>query len=420
MIRKLQHLLSRYPWGMTLWMVAMLLLTACGDNPQKVQGGEPKGYEACGVCATYEALFKAIDTSLAALMNVTCEHAMTFLGIGMLFFLLFHVGKFVVTIQEPNVRKFIQPMLITLFKAVIVVGFIHNGQAYLKFMGYSVVSPILESFLSLSDLVLSIETNPLFDVISRVNTSVVAGKIGTSDLFGETGSRFLLLIYKMSTTLDAGIDLGFVVWQQKGLVALLFGGFIVYMFWMLLLTLPSAFLDAFVRMAAVLILSPFVLVAWVFPPTKDLIKKLWGVFFGSCVILLFTCLYMALSMYVIIKGVNEVYPGLLGSARQTTDPGLVTSIENLSNSAVAIFILIMCMNKLSRYLPELANQFGGETVRSSFVKVLNGLKQLALATAKLAVGVALGSPTMAKSAVKNVKAAGKETLGAMQQGNGGG
>lgn len=420
MIRKLQHLLSRYPWGMTLWMVAMLLLTACGDNPQKVPGDEPEGYEACGVCATYEVLFNAIDEALSALMQMMCENAMILLGWGLLFFLLFHVGKFVVTIQEPNVRKFIQPILITLFKAIVVVGFIHNGQAYLTFMGTSVVSPILDSFLSLSDLVLSIEANPLFDMIGMMDISAVEDRVGTSALFGDTGTRFLLLIYKMTMALGSGIDLGFVVWQQKGLVAFIYGGFIVYMFWMLLLTLPSAFLDAFVRMAAVLVLSPFVLVAWVFPPTKDLIKKLWGVFFGSCVILLFTCLYMALSMYVILKGVNEVYPGMLGMARQSMDPNLAKSIENMSNSAVAIFILIMCMNKLSRYLPELANQFGGETVRSSFVKVLNGLKQLALAAAKLAVGVALGSPSMAKSAVKNVKAAGKETLGAMQQGNGGG
>lgn len=418
MIRKLQHLLSRYPWGMTLWMVAMLLLTACGDNPQKPPGSDPDGYESCSICAVYESLFQAIDKALSALMNTMCQHAMTILGIGMLFFLLFHVGKFVVTIQEPNVRKFIQPMLITFFKALIVASLIQNGDNYIRFMGYYVVSPILEFFVSLSDLILSLEENPLFLNISGIDASMIQDKVSESVLFGKTGTGFLLIIYKMTLALDAGMDLGFVVWQQKGFVALIFGGFIILMFWMLLLTLPSAFLDAFVRMAAVLILSPFVMVAWVFPPTKDLIKKLWGVFFGSCVVLLFTSLYMALAMYVILTGMNEIYPGILGAARQQTDPNLAKSIENMSNSAVAIFVLIMCMNKLSRYIPELANQFGGETVRSTFVKVLNGVKQLAIAVAKLAIAAAVGSPTMAKSALKNVKKAGKEGLGMAQNGGG--
>lgn len=416
MIRKLQHLLSRYPWGMTLWMVAMLLLTACGDNPQKEASDDPTGYTSCGVCATYEALFNAVDNSLSALMTTMCTHAMTILGIGMLFFLLFHVGKFVVTIQEPNVRKFIQPILITLFKAIVVVGFIHDGEAYLQFVGNYFVSPILEFFVSLSDLVLSLDVNPLTTHIGGITEDLIADKVSSSVLFGKTGTGFLLIIFKMTTALNSGIDLGFIIWQQKGLSAFLFGGFVVFMFWMLLLSLPSSFLDAFVRMAAVLILSPFVMVAWVFPPTKDLVKKLWGVFFGSCVILLFTSLYIALAMYVILTGVSEIYPGMLGSARQTTDPGLAASIENMSNSAVAIFMLIMCINKLSRYLPELANQFGGETVRSTFIKVLNGLKQLAIAATKVAIAAAVGSPTMAKSALKNVKEAGKEGLSMAQDG----
>ena len=416
MIRKLQHLLSRYPWGMTLWMVAVLLLTACGDNPQKEVNDDPTGYTSCGVCATYEALFNAVDNALSSLMTTMCTHAMTILGIGMLFFLLFHVGKFVVTIQEPNVRKFIQPILITLFKAIVVVGFIHDGQAYLQFVGNYFVSPILEFFVSLSDLVLSLDVNPLTTHIGGITEDLIADKVSSSALFGKTGTGFLLIIFKMTTALNSGIDLGFIIWQQKGLSAFLFGGFVVFMFWMLLLSLPSSFLDAFVRMAAVLILSPFVLVAWVFPPTKDLVKKLWGVFFGSCVILLFTSLYIALAMYVILTGVSEIYPGMLGSARQTTDPGLASSIENMSNSAVAIFMLIMCINKLSRYLPELANQFGGETVRSTFIKVLNGLKQLAMAAAKFAIAAAVGSPTMAKSALKNVKEAGKEGLSMAQDG----
>ena len=96
-MRWLQQISCRRNLRLFVMGISLLLLAGCGENPT-LQGGQ-ENYSDCWPCAVYQATFTGLDKFLKTLINLSCDYAMTVLGIGLLFWLLFHVGKFVVTIQ---------------------------------------------------------------------------------------------------------------------------------------------------------------------------------------------------------------------------------------------------------------------------------------------------------------------------------
>ena len=215
-----------------------------------------------------------------------------------------------------------------------------------------------------------------------------------------------------------GVSLGFTIWRQGNAVGYLFGILIICVFWMLLLTMPLSFLDALVRVTASVVLMPFVLVGWVFPPTKWMLGRLWGVLLGAGVCLMFTCFYIALTTYVVALYAEKNYQGILGTTLQERDPALIEEVQGMSTTLIGFFVLILCMNKLGGYIPKLANQFGAESVESSYIKAFQGLKKLSIAAGKMALAVAVASPTVAKEAWNETKSVAKSTFGAARDGGG--
>lgn len=377
----------------------MVLLCGCESNP-KMAKQVPSGYEACWPCAVYEETFKILEKILETLLKTTCESAVTLLGFGLLFWLLFHVGKFVVTIQEPNMRKFLFPMTNVLFKSIVVFALINNADDYIAFIGENIVQPILIFFADVSKLIFdSNET-----VKGATTVPSVATKIASSGkLFGPAGGYFLDIVYRIFIALKFGSSLGFAIWKGIGVIPFIFGLFIIFMFWMMMLTMPLMFLDGFVRIAVILVLSPFVLVAWIFPATKKMLEKLWGIFLGTGLSVIFACFYIALTLYLVITFAEKQYPGILSNVVQQTDPDLIENIQTMSTSTIAFFVLLLSMNRLSGYIVKLANQFGGDAANSSWIKMFGGLKKLSIAAGKAALAVALASPAIAASAANEVK-----------------
>lgn len=410
MIHRLQQILARVNWRLLVIAgVGLLLLSACGKNPNMPPQGS--SYTDCWPCAVYEATFNAIDEALSAIIETSCSGAKVLMGIGLLFWLMFHAMT-VMTLQEANVRKFVLPVAAILFKAMIITVLISDADRYIDFIGEYLVQPILIFFADISKLIL--DSNDV--VKDATQAAAVASRMAPdhSKLFGEAEGRFLDIVYRIYIALHAGISLGFAIWSDPGLVTFILGLFVMGMFWVLLLTMPLSLMDAFARMGAVMILSPFCLVGWIFPPTKDYLKKLWGVFFGAGMTVFFICVYLALSIYVIMMFVNKHYPGILESATQATDPALVDNAQTLSTSIIGFFVLILAMNKLGAHVPKIANSFGAETVASSWIKAFNGVKKLAIAAAKTAVAVAIASPAVAESARKDVQDVAKSAMKEMK------
>ena len=407
MMKRLQQSLARVNWR--FWIVcaacvAFLLLSGCGKNPN--QPPQNHDYSDCWPCAVYEATFNAVNTAVEALIGLTCEAALQLLGIGVLFWILFHVMT-VMTLQEPNLRKFILPMAAVFFKAIVISSLLFSSDEFIKQIGENLIQPVLEFFGGISKIVLDANE----EVKNATQAASVASRMPTdSKLFGASEGVFLDIIYRIYIALHMGISLGFALWTTPGLSSFLFGMFVIVIFWMLLLVMPLSLLDACIRMAAIVILAPFCLVGWVFPPTKGLLKKLWDIFFGTGVMLFFICVYLSLMLYVVLLFTERYYPGILGSATQSTDPGLSDSVETLSTSALGFFVLILSFNKLSRHIPRIANAFGAQTVASSWSRAFQQFKKLAVAATKAALAAALASPAIAASAAKDAKEVAQDTV----------
>ena len=279
-----------------------LMLTACGEAPTLPE--QENNYSDCWPCKVYETTFDCIQTSMSRLVDLTAQYALTLLGLCLLFWLLFHVGKFLVTIREPNTRKFVFPITTTLFKAIIVASLCTKlpGDSHcllVEFSGDRIISPIMDFFSRVSRLILD-SNYVVKEATQAASTEDLHVAIDTGTIFGESARTFLDIIYRIYVALKLGVSLGFTIWRNQNAAGWLFGILIICMFWMLLLTIPISLLDSIVRIMASIIVAPFALVGWVFPPTKWMLGRLWGVLFGAGLNLMFISFYISLVVYVIM------------------------------------------------------------------------------------------------------------------------
>ena len=147
-----------------------------------------------------------------------------------------------------------------------------------------------------------------------------------------------------------------------------------------------------------------------------MIEKIWGIFLGSGLSIIFACFYIALTLYLIITFAENQYPGILSNVAQQTDPELIDNVQTMSTSVLGFFVLLLTMNRLSGQIVKLANQFGGDAPSSSWIRMFNGLKKLSIAAGKATLAVALASPSLAKDAANEVK---DVAVSATQNGSGG-
>ena len=386
-----------------------LMLTACGPAPTLPD--QQNSYSDCWPCKVYETAFDCIQKSMSKLVDLTATNAMTLLGLCLLFWLLFHVGKFVVTIREPNMRKFVFPIITTLFKAMIVAALLFKPDGaehcFLVEEAGNIISPVMEFFAHVARLVLD-SNYVVKEATQAASTTDLHVSIDANTIFKESARTFLDIIYRIYVALKLGMSLGFTIWRYQDAAGWLFGILILSMFWVLLLTMPISLLDAIVRIMASVILAPFALVGWVFPPTKWMLGRLWGVLFGAGLNLIFISFYISLTVYVIMVYAEKNYPGILGSTVQSMDPTLIDQVQSMSSSLIGFFVLILCLNRLSRHIFKFANQLGGESVEGSFMRAFQGFKKLTIAAGKLSIALAVGSPTVALSALRDTKNVAKD------------
>ncbi len=396
-----------------------LMLSGCFNETGLTKPWEPaKDISSCFPCIIYDSAFAALDNAIISLTTLFSQHAMVFLGFGLLFWLAFKVGGFAVSLQQPNIKQFVLGIISVLFKAMIVSALIYNPEAYVRFIGENIIQPILLVFTELSRLILGgnevIKTSiaPIADIEGEKLLSAT-GQV----IFGETKSYILDIIYRVTVALGSGIGLGLTLLADFGFVNMIISIIIILIFFHLLLWFPLMFIDSFVRLGILIVLSPFVWVAWVFPATKGFLKKAWEMAFGSMFNILFGCLYISIVIYVVAVYMDRSDPWILNSTRQTMDPSMVKGFQNMRTDNIAFIVLLLALNKMAGLIPKLAAQFGGDGTESSLLKSFNGAKKLAKemgkAAALAALTVASGGSALAASG-KALKDSAKASLDAVK------
>lgn len=382
----------------------VLLVSGCSGPPAYNAADWTNRIENCWPCAIYGVVLQAIDKTLEATIAMISQASLTFLAIGLLFWLAFKVAAFVGSFKTPDVGEFMNTLMVVLFKAIVVAALLLNAESFLVFFGNSFVQPVLLMFTDISRTFLATDESVAQYMRSSetINGLITAGANGiamnattTSTLLGDTPIYIQDIIYRLFILLRAGTGLGISVMVDTGAFGFLVGLYIIYMFFVMSLILPLLFADAFVRMGCLLILTPLALVCWVFPhkslkaPIANIIKGI----FVSMFDILFTCIFIGLVIAVIIAYTEQFSPGLLSSARHTTDSQLAKDVNNMSNTFIAFMFLLFVFNRLTYNIPKMAGYFGGSSATSSLIRMVKAMKsgvKVAVGAVMMATGVGAG------------------------------
>ena len=387
-------------------VVLLLCLSACGDNDTKEM---QTSVENCWPCTMYKVIFETVNRLTVQLYDDIVPKAMALLGVGLLFWLSFKTGKMLVTLYEPDINEYIQSVKTVLFKAMLVGAVLLAGDKYICFLAEILQPPMLTiSYFSSALLQQTIGEMK----VSLPKTFITVPQESCQVFTEEVALYLQYMVYQIYVALQAGMMFGWNLLFSGHFIAAIMGLFMVMpTFFLLMIIFPLMFADSFVRLGASIVLSPFLFVAWVFPPTKNMLKPLWDVAFGSMITMMIGCIYITLAINVmqIFQENSESLKGILSQARQLADPNLELAMRRMATEAVSFMVLIFVILKFHTAVPDIAGYLGGDNTKSSVVAFFGGIKQLAISAAMIAVGVAMsafgipGGDRLIKAGAQKVK-----------------
>lgn len=378
-----------------LFFVMLLFVGGCSElsADATMQAGWISSVQNCWPCILYKSAFNAIDGLILQLYPTMTEKGLVYMGASLLLWLAFTTGKFVTTLYEPDTKKYILSVMTVLFKAMLVGVVLSQGERLICFIDL-VVSPVLTFFTQLSRIAISSNTNINSGLIWPNEFKDAPEQI-CAVFSPQVKYQLQDIIYRVYVALNGGISLGVNFMLQMNVVNWILGPIIIWTFFIMMMLFPWIFVDSFIRLGSVLILSPFFLVAWVFPETKGKVKEAWNVIFGAAMQILIACIYIGLIVGVIRAFEAQNWPGMLGTSRQTADPGILIQFRRMSIEAVSFFALLIIMIKMQGSIPAISGALGGDSQKSQMIGFMDGVKQLAISTAMLAIGalmMAFGIP----------------------------
>lgn len=404
-------------------VLAVVFLSSCQPQPANTSDLEAK-IQNCWPCTLYKVTFTSINMLVHKLYTSLTPTALAVLSVALLFFLAFRSVRLLTSLIPPNVPRYIREIAIVLFKAIIVSAILLSGNDFLCIVNL-IVDPVITTFSLISRSILT-SVLPPEEALALVNGAAgfIPPQTQNPDtpqlcmVFSEEMSKNLqLLIYQIYVALNSGVSLGWTLMAEGNIITFPMGlFFVVPSFFMLSLIFPWMFAESFFRMGTVIVLMPFLFVAWVFPATKQMVKPGWDVVFGSMVSILMACIYIALAITVIriFAENSEYFKFMFGQARQEADPSFSRAMRRLSTEAVSFCALILIILKFHKALPAVAGYFGGDAQKSQIVAFFGGIKQLAISATMIAVGAVMsafgipGGTNLMKAGAKRVVEQAKE------------
>ena len=408
-LKKIRCSIEKLSRGM--FLLPLLFLGGCSANidastiTQLLLAKE----ENCWPCTMYKVVWEAIGSLVSKMYDHLCNDALGLLGVGLLFWICFTVGKLVASIKEPNLKDFISNMAVVLFKAMVVALFL-SLPSYTLYLLDLVVRNVLEAFMDLtlnimfanSTIAKSLATGHVYegDIVSAV--SGAGNVLFTADI----GHQIQDLIYRIYVGFHGGMSLGVNLIFQTDPSLVATGLFVTAIFFYLMLVIPLLFIEAFALLGAVIVFFPLALVLYVFPSTKAYVIPMWKVLFVSMAQILVTGVYMAVMIHV----VQVFSDNILSPSRILSDPLLLMNLKNMKDQFLAFCALAYIMYRMSRDIPNISSRLLGDFNRSMMLagitRAINIGKNVGLALGGAALagtGVASGvGATMMMSAGKGM------------------
>ena len=288
----------------------------------------------CWFCPVFVAIFKGIDVIAT---KVSIQLAGTFLALlaaGLLFWIVFYVGRLFVQMQPIDMSKFFTDMLGTTGRAVVAMALLYSFFGIFTYL----INPLLVMSMGLSSSIMEaggfsssvssasqtyasqvkgIKKMSLCKVQRDKNKNII-GYSGASNCAEqwtegdhaftmETCSAMECSIRSMSASLVGGMAVGSSITSSSfslnlfnlnlggiviGIIILL-GHFLIY------LAFPFKMIDALIRLGFVCALAPLFIVLWVFPATRSYTQKAWQMLLGSCMTFVFLAVVMVLILSIL-------------------------------------------------------------------------------------------------------------------------
>lgn len=282
--------------------------------------------KGCWFCGVFETIFDAIDNLVSVIFNTMAKDFLALMGVGILFLILFKVGKMLVSLQEVDVMQFLNDLFRPLGRAIIATAFLSVTLVAQNNIFKILVDPVVQTSFILGQKVLetTLENATVIDykavtkgqisdkytvTVTRNNSNNICEvnltnpNTGNKAFSKETKERLICWMDAVSTSLITGMGLGATL-MFHGQLTFLVGGFPMWLsgvitflaFFALYVFFPFKLTDAFVRMAFVLTLMPLWIVLWVFPVTVEYTKKAWNMFLSSCFLFVVLSVMMALAV----------------------------------------------------------------------------------------------------------------------------
>ena len=308
--------------------------------------------DGCWFCNIFESIYDAINNIVTQVCKKLSKFFLLLLGMGILFLILFKVGRLLFQFQEVDVMQFLNDLFKPLGRAIIAMAllwvFISNNN---QTIFYLLTNPVLEVSFRMGEGILDSTLGEVKNLYGSTKTKTDADEVIQKNLspdwsevnqkaeeenstppdtaLGEAPKKMMLLWMKsVSSSFIVGIALGgtFMKVGFKNILiaggfSMFFSGFCIWLgFWILFVTVPFKLIDPFVRFAFVLALMPLWIILWVFPITQQYTKRAWEMYLSAC--LLFITLSIMVSIVILLA--NNVVPDRLYASDARVIPSSIS------------------------------------------------------------------------------------------------
>ena len=394
-------------------LIGMLLLTACEETTENdlvATQQKMNSPEGCFSCQFFQVVYNTAANMSSDAYLTMCDVASSLLIIGLMFWILFHVFKLLITLREPNLAQFWVQLFQQLFKGGFVAILVASKERLYQFIN-TVMEPIALIFVDLSNKMLVANWSSQVSMSGTLSTNFSAGP----GLPSSIGKTMEMLIYRITLALNVGRVIGLRLMLQSDMINYWLGLVTTIIFFLMTLIFPFYLIDGFIRLALVFALLPIFLVCWAFKWSAHYMTKVWDMFIGAFTQIFVACIFVSIFIavfegFISIRG----YGYLLDPTVQNVDALFREEANRMSFSFLSFLVIAFYMYNLSKSISKVTSHFTGASSSNAVVSIIEkakkGTRALILAGVALA-GAALGLTPVAKVAAKQAKDDAKEAIG---------
>lgn len=357
----------------------------------------------CWICDFTAILLNAINTVVTDGYTILSAPgtSLSILAVGLALWLCWKCGNYFLNYKYADPRELMNEVGYCFLRCIIISSVLLFGTV--SFVFDTLIYPVIAGFMDLIMAIIGLDIN-VVDLGSKTNYCKLAGSVDDLGVNGMAFSKqfmsgLVCMVQASYFEVVKGMAIGLgincesyghgfnLVIDFPDFSMWMIGGFIFILFFLISICYSFKVIDFFVHMAFAFVLLPLLMVAWVFPITRQYTKKAWDLFLYS----LFGLLAVAMTLPIIIAMCGEVLGGS-GEIDKYLNNNNMTDLYNYVYKAGTNWLLFFAVAFISILLLKTCTAIAGQ-----FVQVSGGVQNNN-------IGDAVGAK-MVQTALQTVQAA---------------